>query len=120
MQMQVAIDMVQRQAGRAEFCKLRMDLRPQWFTQAALEKIAETGRHGFLAELTSSIDQPGDLFRWQGGASAHQRQMQTHPEPGIFMRERYRFIEARLVHHQTGGGQNAFTMSVDNGFINGV
>ena len=117
MQMQVAIDMVQRQAGRAEFCKLRVDLRTQWFPQTALKKVAETGGDGFIVELTTSIDQPGDLFRRQGGTSAHQRQMQTHPEFWIFARDRDRFIETRLIHHQTGSGQNAFTMRADDGLI---
>ena len=46
--------------------------------------------------------------------------MQADAEFGIFLRERNRFIEARLVHHQARGGQNAFAMRADDGLVDGM
>ena len=39
MQMQMAVDVVERQAGGAEFFKLRVNFGAQLFAQAAFEKI---------------------------------------------------------------------------------
>ena len=44
MQMQMAVDVVERQAGGVEFFKLGVDFGAQLFAQAALEKIAQAGR----------------------------------------------------------------------------
>ena len=51
MQMQVAVDMVERQAGGAEFFKLRVNFGAQLFAQAALEKIAEAGGDGIVRKI---------------------------------------------------------------------
>ena len=59
MQMQVAVDMVERQAGGAELLKLRLDFGAKLVTQAALDKIAKTGGNGLVAELALRIDKTG-------------------------------------------------------------
>jgi hypothetical protein len=46
--------------------------------------------------------------------------MQADAQFGILLRERNRFVARRLVHHQTGGGQNPFAMRADDGLIDGV
>ena len=43
MQMQMAVDVVERQAGGAELFKLRVDFGAKLFAQAALEKITHAG-----------------------------------------------------------------------------
>ena len=42
-QMQVAVDVVERQAGGVEFFKLGVDFRAQLFAQAAIEEITQAG-----------------------------------------------------------------------------
>ena len=51
MQMQMAVDVVERQAGGAEFFKLRVDFGPELFAQAALEKITEAGGDGVVQKI---------------------------------------------------------------------
>ena len=118
MQMQMAVNMVEREAGRVELCKLRVNFGAQLFAQAAIEKIAEADGNWFAAEFAMRIDKTGNFFRRQGRTPACQRQVQTDAEFWVFARERNGFIEARFVHHQTRGRQNAFTVGADDGLIN--
>ena len=45
-QVQMAVDVVERQAGGVEFFKLRVDFGAQLFAQAALEKITQADADG--------------------------------------------------------------------------
>ena len=67
MQMQMAVDMVERQAGGVEFFKLGMDFGAQLRAQIALEKITEPGCDRFVAELPRRSARPG-IF--SGGSAA--------------------------------------------------
>ena len=120
MQMQMAVDVVERQAGGAESFKLRVDFRAQLFAQAAIEKITETDADGVVGKFAARVDQAGNFFRRQRGMSAQQSQMQADAEFWIFLCQLDRFVEARFVHHQAGGGQNAFAMRADDGFVDGM
>ena len=86
MQVQMAVDMVKRQAGGAEFCKLRVNFRAQLFAQAALKKITKTGGDGIVAEPAARIGQTGDFSRRQGGFTAKQRQVQANAQPWVLPR----------------------------------
>src|SRR3954471_8468927 len=66
-QMQVAIDMVERETGGLEFFELGMDLGAQWSLQPAIEKIFHPGAGGIVRELVAGIDQARDLFGTEGG-----------------------------------------------------
>src|ERR1039457_7232540 len=70
MEVQMAIDVVEGQAGGAELLKLRVNLLPQLVTQAALEKIAEPSVWRVIAELPFRVHQSGDLRRRQRGMTA--------------------------------------------------
>ena len=50
-QVQMAVDVVERQAGGAELLKLRVNLPPQLLAQTALEEIAEPGAGGVVGEF---------------------------------------------------------------------
>ena len=86
MQMQVAVDMIERQAGGAEFFKLRVNFGPELLLEAALEKIAKTGCDGIFRKFTARVDEAGNFFRRQCGAPAQQRQMQADAEFGILLK----------------------------------
>ena len=116
----MAIDMVERQAGRAKFFKLCVDFGAELFAQSMVEKIAHADGDGAVAEFTTLVDQAGDFFRRQGGFATEERQMQTHAEPGVLPCQRDGFVASRFIHHQAGGGQDAFVMRPDDGFIDGM
>jgi len=59
-QVEVAVDVVQGQAGGAELPELRAHLRPQLFAQVPLEKPPPPRAGGVGAELPPGIDQPGN------------------------------------------------------------
>ena len=67
MQMQMAVDVVERQAGGVEPFKLRVDFGPQLFAQAAVEKITKAGADGIVGKFAARVDQAGDFFRRQRG-----------------------------------------------------
>ena len=46
--------------------------------------------------------------------------MQTDAQPGIFLCQFNRLVEAGFVHHQAGGGQNPFAMRADDSLIDGM
>jgi len=120
MQVQMAINVVERQAGGVEPGKLRVDFRSQWFAQAAIEKITKTGADGIFRKFAPRVDEAGDFFRRQRGVPAQQCQMQADAELWIFVCQFNRFVARGLVHHQAGAGQNAFAMRADDGFIDGM
>ena len=120
MQMQMAVDVVERQTGGVEFFKLRVDFGAELFAQAALEKIIHAGADGRIAEFAARVDEAGNFFRRQRGMSHQQSEVQADAEPGIFPGEFHRFGAARFVHHQARGGQNAVAMGADDGFVDGM
>ncbi len=119
-QVQMTVDVIERQAGGAELLKLRVDFQAKLFTEAALEKITEAGGDGPIAELTTRIDEAGNLLRRQGGFAAKERQVQADAELWILPRQGDSLIATGFVDHQAGGGQDAFAMRADDGFIDGV
>ena len=120
MQVQMAVDVVERQAGGAEFFKLRVDFRAELFAQVVFEKIAHADADRVIAEFTLRVDEAGNFFRRQGGIAAEQSQMQANAEPWIFPRQSDGFVAGGFIHHQAGGGQNAFAVRADDGFIDGM
>ena len=117
MHVQVAVDVVERQAGGAEGFELRVHFRAQLFAQVALDEIAKTDANRAVAELAARVDEAGDFFRRQRGMPHQQSQMQANPEIWILFRERDGFGAGRFVHHQAGGGEDAFAMRADDGFV---
>ncbi len=119
MQMQMAVDMIERQTGGVKFLKLRMDFGAKLSAQAALEKVTEARGDRLIAEFAVRIDKAGDFFRRQRGLAAEQSQMQADAEFGILPREFYGLVKTGFVHHQACGGQNAVAVRADDGFIDG-
>ncbi len=120
MQVQVAVDMIQRQPGGVEPLELRVDFPPQLPAQTAPEEIAESGADGAAAQFPVRVDQAGDLVGRQDGMAAQQGQMQPHPQPGVLAGQGHRFLERGLGHHEAGSRQDAFPMGANNCLVDGT
>src|SRR6266700_1412596 len=119
MQVQVPIDVVQRQAGMPELLKLRADFGPQLFAEFPLEKIPAADARRAVAEFASSVDQAGNCFRRQGRMAAEQGQVQPHAQSRMLAGQGDGLFEGRLVNHQAGAGQDAVAVGVDDGLVDG-
>src|SRR5437016_1666888 len=60
---EMAVDVVEREAGRAEFPELDLDFAFQLRTQVFAEKVAQTRARRMVAEISFGIDQPGNFAR---------------------------------------------------------
>src|SRR5689334_16615623 len=83
MQMQMAIDMIERELRSAKFFELRVNLGPQLLAQAPPEEIAKTRRRGAVGEFLLRVDEARDAPLRQCGVTEQQRQMEPYPQPGI-------------------------------------
>ena len=110
---------VERQAGLLELAELRADFTPQLFVQVAPGEIAKAAAHRILAEFAVLVDQPGNVPARQRRVPAQQGQVQSCSQAGILPRQANRLLERRFIHHQARGGQNAFPMRADHGFVDG-
>jgi enoyl-CoA hydratase/carnithine racemase len=91
MQVQVAVDVVEGQAGGAEPLKLRVDLPPQRFAQTVLKEIPKAGAGRVLREFAVCIDQSGNLFGRQCRMATQQCQMQSHAQRRVLAGEGHGF-----------------------------
>ena len=115
--MQMAVDVVERQAGGVEFFKLRVDFGAKLFAQAALEKIIHADADGRVAEFAARINEAGDFLRRQRGM-AHAAKSDAGRRRVLDFPSRVRRPRrSRFVHHQAGGRQNAVAMRADDGFV---
>ena len=119
MQVQMAIDVIQGQASGVKPLELRVDFGPKLRPQTALEKIVEARPDRAVGEFATGIDQSGNPGRRQRGVPQQQGEMQTDTEPGIYPGQFHRLVQAGLVYHQAGRGQNAFPMRARDGFVDG-
>ena len=71
-QVQVAVDVIERKARGVEFFKLRANLRLQLRPQTSSREIAKAHRDRAIAEAPLRIDQAGNLFRRKRGMAAQQ------------------------------------------------
>ena len=115
--MQVAVDVVQGQAGGTELLKLGVNLAPQRFAQTALKEVAEPGACRVVAEFTSGVHQSGNCVGRQGRMAAQQRQMQPHAQRRILVGEGDGLLKGGFIHHQAGGGEYAFAVGADDRLV---
>jgi hypothetical protein len=118
MQVQVAIDMVQRQTGGAELFKLGVNFRAQLLAEALLEKIAKRRAGGIIAEFHVPINQAGYLFRRRSGMPAQKSEVEANAKTWILTSQGDGLGASRLVHHETGGGQNALAVRANDSCVN--
>jgi hypothetical protein len=116
-QMEVAIDVVQRQSSGAKFLKLSVNFPPQLVPQRGKEKIPETGGNGTIGELLLPVHQTRNGFLRQGGMPAEQGKVETHTQPLVFSGQSDRLFAGRFVYHQAGAGENALAMSANHGGV---
>jgi hypothetical protein len=81
MQVQMAVNVVERQAGGMEPFKLRVDFGPELFAQAAIEKITKTGATGFLENSPRGLTRPG-IFSG-GSAECPHSSVRCRPTPSL-------------------------------------
>ena len=110
MHVQMAVDVVQREAGGPESLKLRVNFLAQRLAQVALEIIPEPGSGGVVGEFAIGVHQPGNLLGGQCGMAAQQGQVQSHPQPRVVSRQRHGLFLRRLVDHQARRGQNTLAV----------
>src|SRR6266545_7732321 len=68
--MEMSVDVVEREAGRAEFFKLRRHFTFELPAQVRAKKIAEPGRNRVVSEVAPGINQAGNFARGQRRCSA--------------------------------------------------
>ena len=51
--------------------------------------------------------------------AAQQGQVQPHAQARVLAGQRHRFLAGGFVHHQAGGGQDAFAVGADDGLVDG-
>ena len=118
MDVQMAVDVVQLQAGGVKFRELLLHFRPQLAPAFRLEKIPPTRRRRVFGKSSVHAGQMRDSLRRQRRPSADQGEMQSHAESRILPRQPDRLAGCRFVDHQAGAGQNAVAMRPDHRLIN--
>src|SRR5882672_10195366 len=103
-QVQVTIDVVERQTRIAELLKLRMNFCSYLLAQLPSKKIAKPGATRTVSKLAMAINKSGNLLRRQGRVAVEKRQMQADAESGIRLGECNCFFEGGFIDHKAGGG----------------
>ena len=111
--------MIQRQTGGAKAGELGLNFCVQLRAQCGLAEVAKTGRGRIVAEFPRGIDQARNLGGREGGATAQEGNMQSHPETGVRPSQSHGFRQARFVDHEARRGQDAVAMRLDDGLIDG-
>src|SRR5687768_3374124 len=113
----MTVHVVELQSGGMKPFELRSHLHFKLRAQITVEKVPYTGVHRIVRELASFVHQSGNFFARQGRAATEQRKMQADAESWIFLRQRDRFLESRLIHHQTCSSQDTLAMRADDSLI---
>ena len=117
MHVQMAINVIEFKSGCLEAVKLRCNLGLKLCAKLAAKKILHPGIHRTVRKFATFIYETGDPLARQRGATAEQREVQSHAELWIFFGQRDGFIARQFIHHQAGGRKDAFAMRADNGFV---
>src|SRR5206468_4112251 len=80
MKVEMAVDMVEWQAGRAEPSELRSDLALELRAQLRLKKITSGSGDRVVAEISQAVNQTGNFARLQRRGSADQTYVQADSE----------------------------------------
>src|SRR4051812_5399778 len=78
MQMMVAVHVIERQSGRAEFFKLRQHFSAELFAQFSFEEILEADAHRTVVEFPVFIHQPRNFLARQSGVALQEGEMQSN------------------------------------------
>ena len=120
MKMLVAVNVVERQAGRVEFFKLGVDFPAEGFPQITPEKVAPARRRWIVLKIPRQIHQPGFFFGWQDQRAAGKREMQADTEPGMFPGQFNRFVKSPPPNHEAGSGQDAAGVRLNHRLVDGT
>src|SRR5438093_5500721 len=93
--MEMAVHVVEREAGREEFTQLGFDFAFDLRAQALLEKISEAGCDRVIAEISSAIDQARDFPRLERGPGEDQTQVESDAQSWILQRQFNRLVRRR-------------------------
>jgi hypothetical protein len=118
--MEVAVDVVHQEAGGTEFLELGVDFGAQLFTQVPVEEIVEANARRIFRELLTCVHESGNFFEREGGMAAEEGEVEADAKGGRLASEGHRFVKGGFVYHEAGGGEDAFAMSADDGFIDGM
>src|SRR5580658_3028443 len=118
-QVEMAVDVVERQASGMEFLKLRMDFGAELFAQIVVKKISHSGADRAVGKFPTRVDEAGYGFIKQGGVAVKERNMQANAEFWVFFGQPDGFVKTGFVHHQACRCQNAFAMRAHNSYVDG-
>src|SRR5438093_195104 len=110
----MAVDVIQGEASGAKSGKLGGQFAPQRLAQLARRKVAPAGARCMAAKLAAVVHQARDGVARQTGMPADERQMESDAETRMVLGQGDGLVEGRFVDHEAGGGENAFTMGLDN------
>src|SRR6185436_7426924 len=82
-EVEMAIDVVQRQTGCAKLFKLGVDFGAQLFAQFTVEEKTPAATNRVIIKPAPGADQTRNLFRRQSRVATKQGQMKTDPQPRI-------------------------------------
>jgi hypothetical protein len=120
MEMEMAIDMIERKAGGFETIELGGDFPFELGMTTLVRKIAKAGARGVVGEVLIRINEVGNFGGWKRGSSVAQSQMEANPEAGMFAREGDRFVSSRAIDHEAGRGEDAALVGFDDSAVDGM
>jgi hypothetical protein len=115
----VAVDMVERQPGRAERFELGANFRRKLPARRGREVEAKPGAHHVRVKLAVRSDERGNLRCRQDRRPVRQHQMQSDAERRQPFRARNGVGGRRLADHQARDRQNTVAMGLLDGLVDG-
>ena len=119
-EVEVAVDVIERKAGGVEFFELGGDFVAELFSAAWGEEKFHAGGGGVFGELAGLCYQSRNFFGRKSRASANQGEMKADAEAGILAGEFHGAGGCRFVDHQACGGEDAFLVGANDGFVDGI
>lgn len=114
---QMAIHMVERQTGLRKSLELSRNLGLQLGLERASEKEFKARAHRIIAEAAVRIREVRNAFVRQNRISTNQGYVQPNAQAGIGPSQRHGFVKRLAAHHQTGRGENALSMGLNDGLV---
>lgn len=114
-EMIVAVHMRKAKTGCRETLKLRAYLRGQLATCMTAEEVVETGEKGASRKAPLTVNEMGNIRRWQGRFTEDKREVKSDREARVCSRDLNRFSGCRFVDHETRARQHAAEVRFKDG-----
>src|SRR5687768_1942828 len=115
--MEMAIQMVEWHPAGREFLELSVHFPGQGLAQRSLEEIIPPGEKGAILEIAGGVAERVGRTITGRAVTADQRQMESYAEGRMGPGQLNGFVEARLIDHQAGAGEDSISMSSNDRLI---